>query len=298
MIPDLAHALWKEAIEHYYWDRLDKAFAIASSQGVGHVGVYLTWYRMIEAEWMTRQAGARARLAPWLEMEWAPEDVGHTDMTPVGEAVLGACDEVAERLGWTHGAPTLVTILREEVRAPWSVSPHGYCVDMHPYEKICLPRYALDDRIDFRRVVRHEYAHVVTINLSAGAAPRWLSEAISVRMEGGRDRATERAFAEGSSPWLAPEALERAFASDDRAKVWRAYRQSGLIGGYLASQGGERRLGDLLRAHAAGSFWKRIGAGLLGATHTDVAFRRVYRRSIGAVFEEALVWLRAGRIGV
>lgn len=298
MIPDLAHALWKEAIEHYYWDRLDQAFAIASSQGIGPVGVYLTWYRMIEAEWLTRRAGERTKPAPWLDFEWAPDDVGHADMTPVADAVLRACDEVAERLGWTHGAPTLVTILREEVRAPWSVAPHGYCVDMHPYEKICLPRYALDDRIDFRRVVRHEYAHVVTINLSAGKAPRWLSEAISVRMEGGRDRATERAFADGSADWLEPDALERAFASEDRGKVWLAYRQSGLIGDYLASLGGERMVGDLLRAHAEGSFLRRVGAGLLGATHTDVAVRQVYGRSVGKVFGEARGWLRAGRLAV
>ncbi|MCW5944039.1 MAG: hypothetical protein KIS66_17550 [Fimbriimonadaceae bacterium] len=295
MIPDLSHALWKEAIEHYYWDRLDRAYEIASTQGLGQMGAYLSWFRMIEAEWLTRRDGERLKVEPWLELEWSPGDVGYADMRPIGEAVRAACDEVAQRLGWTHGASTLVSILREEARAPWSIAADGYCVDMHPYEKICLPRYALEDRIDFRRVVRHEYAHVVTINLAAGTAPRWLSEAVSVLLEGGRDRATERAFRDGSAQWLDPDPLEKSFSAEDRSRVWLAYRQSGLIGGYLASLEGELRVGDLLRAHAEGSFWKRLGAGFLGATHTDVAMRRTYGRSVSQVFSEALAWLRSGR---
>ncbi len=293
---DLPHAMWKQAIEHYYWDRLAEAYEVASTQGAGHAGIYLSWFRMIEAEWLTRRDGQRTPVTDWLDLEFVPDDLGPVPVQDLAEVVVASCDEVAQRLGLPHGAKTLVTMLREEARAPWAIAPYGYCVDMHPYEKVCMPVHLLGNGPELRRTTRHEYAHVLTINASGGHAPRWLSEAVSVLMEGGRDRSTEREFYYGSAEWLPIDRLEQAFnAPDDRRRVWLAYRQAGLVGEYLALQYGESRLGDLLRAHAEGSFWKRLGAGFLGATHTDVAFRDVVGRSPGQVVADALEWLRSGR---
>jgi hypothetical protein len=201
----------------------------------------------------------------------------------------------AERLNWTHGAPTLIAILAAEVDRPWATNPYGYCVDKHPYEKICLPHHLIFDTTQYFEAVAHEYAHVISLNLSQAHAPRWLSEAISVLVERPIDRNAIRRFRSGSWKWREPDELEGMFNvnSDDQQGVYMAYQQAGLIGTFLASLGGEPKLARLLKELADESFWRNLTNHFKSQTRTDGALRNVYGMSEAETFAQALAFVRS-----
>lgn len=284
-------AAWDAAIEEYHWDRVVEAHALAEPMGVGETADRLAWYRLLEAEAITRRKSKVVQLRDWLSFEWIPSEV--EDLAPrLQNLAIEACDEIAERLGWSHGPPCRIAILAPEVDAPWATHPYGYCADMYPYDKICLPDHLIDDLDEFSQAVAHEYAHVISLNLALGHAPRWLEEAVSVLAEREFDREAWDAFREDPAEWQAPSDLEAAFETveeDEDAEwdVWLAYQQSGWIGRYLESLDSGRKLGDLLRAHADERLLLGLSLAIAGRTRTDYALKKTYGLTLRRLFDEA-----------
>jgi hypothetical protein len=297
-IPQFDHIDWNMAIDHYYWDRMEAAYETAEPLGVGLAGRYVFWYRSIEAEYITRKQSERRKLADWLELETIPHEVGGREER-VAEIVLAACDDVARRFGWEHGPPTLVSVLAAETDAPWTLGRYGFCVDKHPYDKVCLPNKAVFNERELRATTAHEYAHVITLNLSDAKVPRYLDEAVAMLAQGEFDEEVRREFVSGELEWYGPDDLDSVYveerhdeAADD--ELWLAYQQSAQIGRYLASLKGEKALGDLMRAHFNNSIWTELKINVTSDTHTSEALREVYGMTEEQLFERALAWLKAG----
>jgi len=271
---------WEAAFEHYYQDRVGLAFQEIEENGVGEGADLLRWYRVIEAEAVTRKKSHMLEIAPWLSLEFVPEQtMGLED--ELAQRAIEACNEVAERLGWIHSEKTLLSILAEETDGPWSTNPYGYCVSKEPYEKICLPNYLLDDAIEFRQAVAHEYAHVISANIAEEYAPRWVEEAISVLVERKFDSDAWRALCKDPSRWRSALDLEAVLTdrTDDEARkdeIWMAYQQAGWIGRYLADRNGFSSLGELLKEIANEAPPSNLKRTLRGWDRTEFALRKVY----------------------
>ena len=280
--------MWAAVGALYDVDDVVAAHAMALDLGMGEGAWQLSFFRLVEAEAVSRKESRVVSLAPWLEFEYLPHEM--RGFKAFSEAALEMCELVADRLGWEHAVQTRIAVLADDADAPWATNPHGYHTVRKPYDKICLPAYLQDDLPEFRQAVAHEYAHVVTQGLTEGRAPRWLSEAVSVLAERSFDPKAARALRDGA--WLPPGPLEAAFAGDEEGEnpewsVWLAYQQSGAIGRYLKGLGDERRLGDLLRAHTGRTFWSRLAATMIGRSPTDQAMRKVYGMSVVEVFANA-----------
>ncbi|HRI43307.1 MAG TPA: hypothetical protein PLL78_05275 [Fimbriimonadaceae bacterium] len=286
------HVAWKAAFENYYWDRLEESWELVEESGVGELSYLLGAYRLIEGEYRTRVHSEISPILPWLQFERVLDETGGEDAR-LGAEIVAACDYAAERLAWTHDAATMVSILAGEVDRPWATNPYGYCVDKHPYDKICLPSHLISDPRQFFEATAHEYAHVISLNLSQGRAPRWLGEAISVLVERPLDRYALRQFRSGRWAWRAPEDLEGMFDvnSDDRDGVYRAYQQAGLIGRYLAESGDSAKLRQLLVEHAREGLWPSLRRSIAGRSRTDNALRAVYGLGEAELFQKALAGL-------
>jgi hypothetical protein len=237
---------------------------------------------MIDAEFQTRQRSERAPLTEWLEIEWLPDELRPDQ--GFANAILTACEDTAKRLSWNHEAKVLLTVLAEEADAPWTDGRFGYMVDKFPYDKICIPLAACGSRERLHEVVAHEYAHVITLNLSQGRVPRWLDEAIAMVMQSG-----ERA--QPVSEWLLPEDLDAAYNTDqtDRRR-WMAYQQSGIIGEFLIQLGGEEKLAELLRDFANNSTWTELKMAVTGQSPVDEAVREAFGFGVADLFANAEVW--------
>jgi len=291
--PDTPH--WEAAFEHYYHDRVIEAFREVRNHGLGEAGDLLRWYRVIEAEAATRRKSATLQVTPWLCLEYVPEETMGLE-AKLATQTLDACDEVAQRLGWEHSLPTMLSILAEETEAPWATNPYGYCVSKETIEKICLPNYLIDDELEFGQAVAHEYAHVISTNIADDYAPRWVEEAVSVLVERRFDVETWRGFCDEPSAWLSPADLEGVLVDrtdDDGGKeeIWVAYQQAGWIGRYLSGLTHDCRLGDFLREIANESLMLNIIRALTGKDRTDAALKRVYGLNKRELFRRAYNWL-------
>ncbi len=284
-------AYWEAALEHYHHDRVDDAWRRISGRGIGEAGSYLRWYRLIEAEAITRLQSEVRELRPWLRLEVVPSSVQMLQPS-LEDDVLSSCDWVAERLGWQHGSPTLVSVLAKEADAEWAVNPYGYCTDKAEFDKICLPEHLLEDRREFRQAIAHEYAHVVSLNLSGGHAPRWLEEAVSVLTEGEPDPEALTLFQDDPDWWLDPDDLEASFfldADDEDAEdeVWMAYQQAGWIGRYLDEFSRPGVLKELLILHSEEGSLRNLKLALTGRSRTDQALRDLFGFSVPELFHRA-----------
>lgn len=293
--PDAPH--WAAALEHYHCDRLEDAYREAQAHGLGEAGSLLRWYRIIEAETITRRRSQTDSVRDWLTIEYVPVEVREL-REKLFAIALEACDQVADRLGWTHTETTRLTILAEETEVPWAANPYGYCVSKEAYEKICLPSYLIDEPEEFAQAVAHEYAHVISTSLADGYAPRWLEEAVSVLLERRFEREAWEEFVDGSAPWHDPSTLELVLEgrSDETEEgddeVWLAYQQAGWIGRYLTSLGDERRLGTLLREIANESVLRNLALALTGKERVDGALKVTYGRDSHRLFREAFAWMK------
>jgi hypothetical protein len=293
--PDAPH--WAAALEHYHCDRLEDAYREAQAHGVGEAGSLLRWYRIIEAEAITRRTSEVYEVTPWLTFEYVPAEVREL-REHLCEIALDACDQVADRLGWQHGDTTRITILAGETEAPWTANPYGYCVSKEGFEKICLPSYLVDEPEEFAQAVAHEYAHVISTALADGYAPRWLEEAVSVLLERRFEREAWEDFVSGEAPWHDPHDLELILegrsdeTEDGEDEVWLAYQQSGWLGLYLVSLGDERKLGTLLRDVANEGLLRNLALALKGKERVDGALQTVYGRDSHRLFREAFTWMK------
>jgi len=289
------HGEWEIAIEHYHWERLEPAYQLAVELGVGTTAAYGSWFRLIEGETLTRRQSATTEAAPWLEVEVIESQVPHRDA--VVAVIREACDSIADRLGWTHGPETLASVLTSEADAPWAIGRYGYMIDKYPVDKICLPQHATADPDDLAEVVAHEYAHVIVLNAAQGRAPIWLNEGVAMLAENELDARAVRAMASGEVEWKTPEALDEAHNAERRGgenseRVWLAYQQSALLGRFLASIEGERKIGDLLRAFADNSNWTELKMRVSGQSPADEALKQTFGLSERETFAQALEWVR------
>jgi len=286
--------LWKFAIDAYYWDQLEKALELAS--GLGVTFGWQEWmFRLIEAEAVTRQVSDTIQVDPQVSLEHVPAQLHH--ISQVTADVAHATADVRRRFGWAEGANTLVSILAEETNAPWTVGRAGYMMDKYPYDKICLPRVSTHNPIEFQSVVRHEYAHVMVLNLSEAKAATWLHESVTMVAQDWMRTEDWGKFAHGTEHWLQPAALNAAFNDEHDPKLFHArslaYSQSSALGFYLKSIGGEPKIGDLLRGFADNTNWTELKMTLTGQTPADEALREVYGFGEKELFDRALVWLRS-----
>jgi hypothetical protein len=285
---------WQTPIALYDADRMVEAYAATTEIGLGLAGRYLPWYRMIEAEFLTRERAEVVKATNWLTVEAIPEEVGDS-LEPLIETAKAEFDYVAARFDYTHESDVRLAIMAIESDAPWTAGRFGFCVKKHPYFKICIPNSLLSNEVELGRTLRHEYAHVVSGTLSHGLVPRWLDEAIAVVVEGGVGREPRRSFVLGKRRWLSPTDLAAAFRQEGEADVWYAYQQAGLIGEYLAQTYGERTLGDLMRAFANNSLWTELMLVLKGKPPVAEALDEAYHVSVEGLFAQALEWLRGKR---
>lgn len=291
------HVDWQMAIEHYMWDRLQPAYELAVNLGVGLAGRYERMYRMIEAEYRTREHAEIEEVNDWLSVEKIPfETDGSEEMA---EAILRAAQSVSERLGCRESFKTRVAVMALEVDAPWTEGRAGYQTSKHPYDKICIPNQVVFDPHQVERLIHHEYTHVIASNLSEGRVPRWLQEAMAVTMERSHDLDLRRQFANGQLPWLDVHDLALAFVAEDEGvqdykTIRLAYEQAGWIGAYLASLEGEHRLGDLMRGFANNSVWKEMLILMKGEPPEEEAMQEVYHLTLQQLFAKSLEWLQQG----
>jgi hypothetical protein len=287
---------WKAIGDLYFEDKVEEALALIHRTGSGEGGANLSWFRMIEAEAVSRRGSEVRQLASFLEVEFIPEE------TPGGiEAhiplLLNACARVSRSLWYAHGPPTRLAFLSEAANAPWATSPHGYCIDMYPYEKLCMPSSLFHQPKQLAETVAHEYAHVATLNTTQGRAARWFEEAVSMQFERDPDRRDQTKFERDEAPWLAPGPLNVAFGSDDQFEVWDAYQQSMWIGRYIRARAGDDTFVALIREMGADRRLQGMWARFLGRSADDEGLRSTLGESSGAVFQGALDWLKKGRPG-
>ncbi len=283
---------WNGAVKLYHEDKLPEAYELASAVGMGSAGRHLSFYRLIESEWITRSNSQVVEVNEWFSFEFMSAEV---DTTLAGDLIglaVEACNQAASRIGFRHGPKTLLTVLSGDSTIQWTSSPYGYCVDKYPYEKICLPSRLRKDPALFFMAVVHEYAHVATINMGQGHCPRWLSEAISVHLAGQIDEAIRRRFQTGEETWLKPMELEVALGHlpNNQAEAEAqdvAYQEAGMIGNYLASVKPEKALGDMLIAIGDESLKSNLSSMLLARGRADAALRKVYDISETKLFQRA-----------
>ncbi len=286
---------WEAAFEHYYRDDVLRAFADIEQFGIGDGGELLRWYRVMEAEAITRRRSKVISVTDWLTLEYVPcETIGLEQI--LASRALEECERAAALFGWSHDEATRLTILAEETDAPWATNPFGYCVAKDPYEKICLPNYLVDDPEEFGQAVAHEYAHVITSNLGEGLAPRWLEEAVSVVVERRVDLDCWRRFCTGERAWLTPSRLEAVLidrSDDDGTKdsIWAAYQQAGWIGRYLVECFGDQKLSLVLGELANESRSTNLSRLIRGKDRTEDALMRVLKSTPAEVFDRARQWL-------
>lgn len=286
---------WELAIEAYHWDRMEEALSYTKSLEFGTGSAYGGWYRLIEAEGITRLRGSQFDENSWLKIEWIAEEVGN-DPSPI---IADACEQVAQRFGWDDRPPVLVSVLPIESDAPWAIGRHGYMADKYPYDKICLPNRALESSEVLAEVVSHEYGHVMVLNRTSGLAPTWLDEAIAMLAEKWLDIGMRSEFTSGRAEWLSAGDLDRSFAAERRlgenqVRIHSAYHQAAWIGAFLVHECGEEGIGNVLSAFSDNSSFTDLKMRITGQPAADEAVRQVLKIGIDQLFEKTLDWMGSG----
>lgn len=286
---------WKAPIEHFLWDRLEEAHREASGISVGAVGQYLPWYRMIEAEWLTRSRGEIQPVNKWLRIEFIGEETGPWE--DFAWRIKEICEETARSFEVKERPELLFCVLSEESEAPWLGPRSGYFIDKFPYDKICLPRGAIFDPDRLTEVVSHEYTHALNLTLTQAKCPLWLNEGIAMLSQPKFDHQVFRDFLSGRAPWKDPRHLDAAFHAElkgetDYTSIHRAYEQSAWIVRYLHTLGNRAKFGDLMRAFNDNSLLEELKLRLSTDGRADEALRQVYGMHEVQVFQRAFEWLR------
>ncbi len=113
----------------------------------------------------------------------------------------------------------------------------------------------------------HEFAHVLTLQLSSYRVPRWLTEGLSVYEEGqanpvwARDQDFDLINAYENEQIIKVLDLNSAFRSP---RILMAYYQSGLLCGYLADTYGFDKIIDMLKAYGEGFSTERVFPSVFG----------------------------------
>ncbi len=284
---------WREVIKAYNWDRLEAAYEMTLSFGMGSDGSRGIFFRRIEAEFLTRKASVQEKVNAWLTVEYIPDQ--NPNPPALIQGIVAACDEIARRLNWAHGPPVMVSVIAEEADAPWMPGRNGYFIDKYPYDKICIPNFSAQDPYRLHSVVIHEYTHEIVQDLTRGKAPTWLNEMVAVTAQGGPSPEVVAKYASGQLSWLDPARLQRQFVREYAGQGdwdrYNAYQQSACIGKYLVDLKGEQAIGDLLRAFSDNSFLKELAMRAMNSSPSEEALKQVYGMGEKDLFERALEWL-------
>ncbi len=288
-----SYGVWKVAIDAYYWDKVEQALEMATELGTAQS--WQEWfYRLIEAEAVTRGISSTDHLEDLVSVEYVPHQLHHVHQ--VTADVAQATADVRDTIWVGRRREDLGFRAAEETDAPWTVGRAGYMMDKYPYDKICVPLNSTHDSASFQSVIRHEYAHVMVLNLSAGKATTYLHESVTMVAQDWPRREDWAKFASGLEPWLAPQALTNAFDDQHDPNLFHArslaYSQTSALGYYLKSLAGEPMIGDLLRAFGDNSKWNELKMNLTGQTAADEALRQVYGFGEKDLFTQALEWLK------
>ena len=289
------HVDWQVAISHYDAERLEEAYDTALDIGMGSVGHYLTWFRTIEAEYLTSQRSEVKKIQSFLDLETIPDEVSGLEDW-IATVAMEAFHSVATRFGYQHESKVRLAVLGEETDAPWLHGRYGYCIAKTDFYKICVPRHLVGNRPEMSRTLQHEYAHVVVGSLTQNRAPNWIEEAVAMLAEGGVGKDQARLFANGEIEWRNPGELEADIRElgDSRDK-WEAYLQAGLIGMFLSRTFGDDSIAKMLRGFSAPSYWGELWARLRGQYSDQTTVERTYNMSLEELFHRSHEWVRSGR---
>ncbi len=279
--------------ELYYDDNLDAAWEHGLERGLSRTDV--KFYRLLEAEYLTRKQATIVALNDKLSLEYDPHERGF-DPHRIPGLIREECDGLTRRFQWPYEAPVRVTILIEAVDAPWHYHRAGYCIDKYPFEKICIPASALLDEPELRYLIRHEFMHAVTLNLCNGHEPVWLTEGVSVFVEGQGTTSYWRRFQAGQSEWRSPMYLNGGIKAnrwgDSVDPIREGYEQASIVVSYLHHLGGDQKLITLMKDIGDESFGRNFKRTLLGQNRTDAALRDVYGLTEEKAFQRAFEWLK------
>jgi hypothetical protein len=283
--------VWREVRELYLQDRVEEAFEEAEN-----IGALDTNDLYAEAE--VRRLGTKWQVRPWLTVEGIESEIGHhihSALEPMGTA----CEDLASRFGWDHREATMISLLPQDVEAPWMPGRWGYFIDKVPYDKICIPHHLLRDLDNLILTVKHEFMHDITTNVTNGKIPRWFGEGMSTLAEGRFDQTSLDDWRHSRAEWHNSIELDALVASDNRdaekrREISRAYSQANFIARYLETLGGEPTLAALLRALGDETFLHNLQNQVHLWSRMEGGLRRVYGLSESEVFERAHAFVLAG----
>jgi len=280
------HVVYQRASALYRQDKLEPAYQAMLELGTGASGEAIPTFRMIEAEFLTRQRARTIELSPVLAIEYIDGLVNGHALT---KSVIQARDEAGERLGIVWESAVHITILDEAANAPWAPGRHGYCSPKEGFAKICLPHYLTEDSSDMLAALRHELTHALVYQETELTCATWLHEAAAMQIGGEPIDQARIHFQARPNDWMEPEELSAAFGSpriseaeQNRATV--AYWQAAIIGAHLAATHGEKTIGKLLKGHRLG-FIEQLRSAFLGAAVTNLAVEKVLKLSVRELFE-------------
>lgn len=174
------------------------------------------------------------------------DDVAHAAM----EVLEGAYQRVSRTLQVSPADPVMVVLdTRRESRivdgAPdWSTA----AFDGRIRVQVIRP---IKDRVEFERVLGHEYVHAALRGVAPTGVPTWINEGLAALLEPDGPRRAERDLA-GGRPLLAFSQLQESFASLPARDVTLAYAQSALAMRALIERAGIPAVLGLLADLAAG----------------------------------------------
>jgi tetratricopeptide (TPR) repeat protein len=182
-----------------------------------------------------------------------------------------AREALGEKYGWRPDGPVLV----ESFHRHDDFSVRSIGVQNIPALGVCFGRVITLDgpfarplgSFSWARTAWHEYAHVVTLGISEGQVPRWLTEGLSVheekahKAEWGREMEKELYDRWRNGRLLKMADINSAFRGPD---IMFAYFQGGLIADYLSQTRGFGVVPKILARFAQ-----------------DVTTERVFREELG-----------------
>lgn len=144
------------------------------------------------------------------------------------------------------------------------------------------------DKFNWARVLRHEYAHVVTLQQTDFAIPHWYTEALAVRFEGGQRPAdwNEVLIRRAKSETLLDlETINLGFIRPKDKDEWAlAYCQAELYAEFMVARYGQGSLVALLGAYAGNL---DTGAAIRRCFGVEPAeFEQAYRAFVSQLVEE------------
>lgn len=256
--------------------------------GTGASGEAIPTYRMIEAEFLTRQKASTIDLSPVLAVELIEGTVSRDTLV---QSVYQAREQAGERLGIDWNSVVHITILDETANAPWVPGRHGYCSPKEGFSKICLPHYLTQDNNELVSALRHELTHALVYQETDLTCAVWLHEAAAMQIGGEPIDRAQAHFRTRQSDWKNPEELSVAFGAPriseaEQIRVTAAYWQAALVGAHIAQVFGEKTIGKLLKGHRLG-FADQLKAAFWGAGVTDLAVEKVLMCTVRELFEAA-----------